>query len=131
MPRFRAPWFLATLAFAFAFALASPAQATGWVVVLKNTPAEDFNDEDIRQFLTAAVKLLNAPGEGPAPDVAWKNPESGSGGDFKELARSVDAAGHACRRLRLGIYSKQHAASVATWTVCRGDDGRWKVTKAR
>jgi surface antigen len=128
MPRRLAPWCLAILLCALA---PPPALATGWVVVLKNTPAEDFNDEDIRQFLTAAVKLLNAPGEGPAPDVAWNNPESGSGGDFKELARSTDAAGHACRRLRLGVYSKQHPESIATWTVCRGDDGRWKVTKAR
>jgi len=131
MPRRLAPGFLAIVACAGALALPLPAQATGWVVVLKDTPAEDFNDEDIRQFLTAAVKLLNAPGEGPAPDVAWKNPESGSGGDFKELARSVDAAGHACRRIRLSIYSKQRAGSAATWTVCRGDDGRWKVTKGR
>jgi len=131
MPRRLAPGFLAILACMCALALSLPAQAAGWVVVLKNTPAEDFNDEDIRQFLGAAVKLLNAPGEGPAPDVAWKNPESGCGGDFKELARSVDAAGRACRRIRLGVYSKQHPASVATWTVCRGEDGRWKVTKGR
>jgi surface antigen len=114
-----------------AVALAAPAQATGWVVVLKNTPAEDFNDEDIKQFLAAAVKLLNAPGEGPAADVAWNNAESGSGGHFKELSRSVDAAGRACRRLQLGVYSKQHAESMATWTVCRGEDGRWKIAKAR
>ena len=129
MPRRFSARFLAILA--CAIALAAPAQATGWVVVLKNTPAEDFNDEDIKQFLMAAVKLLNAPGEGPAADVAWNNPESGSGGHFKELSRSLDAAGHACRRLRLGVYSKQKSESIATWTVCRGDDGRWKVTKAR
>jgi surface antigen len=113
------------------FACAAPAQASGWVVVLKDTPAEDFNDEDIRQFLTAAVKVLNAPGEGPAEDVAWKNPESGSGGHFKELSRSVDAKGHACRRLQLEVYSKERQGTLHTWTVCRGDDGRWKVTQAQ
>ena len=129
MPRPLAPWSCAILV--CLLLLAQPAQATGWVVVLKNTPAEDFNDEDIREFLAAAVKLLNAPGEGPAPDVAWKNAETGAGGHFKELSRSLDPLGHACRRLQLGVYSKQHPESIATWTVCRGDDGRWKVTKAR
>ena len=73
MSRPLAAWSRAILACLLALVLAQPAQATGWVVVLKNTPAEDFNDEDIQQFLSAAVKLLNAPGEGPAPDVAWQN----------------------------------------------------------
>ena len=118
-------WFLAACLSTFALALVQPAQAAGWVVVLKNSPAEDFNDEDLEQLLQTAVKVLNA--ETPQGEVAWRNAESGAGGHFKELGRSVDKAGRACRHLRLGVYSKQRAESFGTWVVCKGDDGRWKV----
>jgi hypothetical protein len=118
--------FLAACLCVLALAAARPAQAAGWVVVLKNSPAEDFNDDDIEQFLQTAVKVLNA--EAPQGEVAWRNDASGAGGHFKELGRSVDKAGRPCRRLRLGVYSKQKTESFGTWMVCKGEDGRWKVS---
>jgi hypothetical protein len=129
MQRSACPWFRASclpaLVLVLALAPVLPAQAAGWVTVLKNSPAEDFNDADIEQFLQTAAKVLNA--ETPQGEVAWRNAESGAGGHFKEVGRSVDKAGHACRSLRLGVYAKQKAESFGTWMVCKADDGRWKV----
>ena len=54
-----------------AFALfASPAFAINCIPVLKNTPAEKFDDEDLRIFLETANKVLNeAPDNQP---VTWE-----------------------------------------------------------
>jgi hypothetical protein len=119
-------WFLVAWLCVLALAPVQSAHAGGgWVVVLKNSPAEEFNDEDIEQFLQNAIKVLNA--ETPPGEVAWSNVASGSGGHFKELARSVDKAGRPCRRLRLGVYSKQKAETFSTWMICRAEDGRWRA----
>src|SRR5262245_37868162 len=38
---------------------ASGAAAQNWVTLLKNTPAESFDDEDLRLFLDTARKVLD------------------------------------------------------------------------
>ena len=104
------------------------ARAAGWVTLLKNTPAEEFDDEDIRQFLSAAKRALDA--DGPPEEVQWSNPASGAGGRFKELSRSTDAAGRPCKQLRFGIYSKKQSEKSTTWTLCR-EEGRWRLVAPR
>jgi surface antigen len=121
--------FLASLvALAGLLPAAPPVAAAGWVVLLKDTPAEDFDDDDLHQFLSAAKRTLDA--EGPAEEVQWSNPATGAGGRFKELSRSTDASGRPCKRLRFGIYSKKQSEKFTTWTACRTEDGRWRLVSA-
>jgi hypothetical protein len=118
----------AAVALACLLPAAPAAHAAGWVVLLKDTPAEDFDDEDIRQFLSAAKRALDA--DGPPEEVQWSNPASGAGGRFKELSRSTDAAGRPCKQLRFGIYSKKQSEKSTTWTLCR-EEGRWRLVAPR
>jgi hypothetical protein len=104
--------------------LAMPVHASGWIALLKNTPAERFNDEDIGMFMTAANDALNADGD-PKP-VAWANPATGSGGSFTELSRSVAKDGTPCKRVRVATYAKGRSEKAATWKACKGADGRWR-----
>ena len=110
-----------------AVTLATPVHANGWIALLKNTPAERFDDEDIGMFVAAAKTALDAGGE-PQP-VAWSNPATGSGGSFTELAKSVAKDGSPCKRLRVATYSKQRKEQAATWMACKGTDGRWRFGK--
>jgi surface antigen len=104
--------------------LTAPAHANGWVALLKNTPAERFDDEDIVMFIAAAKTALDAQGE-PQP-VTWANPATGSGGSFTELGRSVAKDGSPCKRMRVAIYAKQRSEKAATRSACKGADGRWR-----
>ena len=113
------------LALACLLPVAPPAGAAGWVVLLKDTPAEDFDDEDLGLFFSTAKRTLEA--EGPPEEVQWSNPATGAGGRFKELSRSTDAQGRPCKRLRFGIYSKKKSEQSTTWLVCRDKDGRWRL----
>lgn len=109
--------------------MALPSQAAGWVSILKNTPAEAFDDEDLKMFLSAATKTLNA--EGKPEKVSWNNPASGAGGHFQEIGQSVSKSGLSCKRVRFGIYAQNRAEKTAVWTACLGKDGRWLLSSAR
>jgi surface antigen len=100
----------------------------GWVALLKNTPAEKFQDDDIRMFLETARQVLEAPG--PAETVSWANPETGAGGRFKVLGESVAKDGAPCKRLRFGVYASKAPEKSGTWTACKAADGRWKLVTA-
>lgn len=102
------------------------ASAAGWVSILKNTPAEDFGEDDIKLFLDGARTLLDD--EAPAREVAWSNPATGAGGTFLELQRSQGAAG-ACKRMRFTLHSRSIVGKASVWTLCRVDD-RWRVKSA-
>ncbi len=110
-----------------AFAFAPHAHSAGWVSILKNTPAEMFDDEDIRIFLVNAQAALNA--EGPASELAWANPKTGAGGRFLELNRTVSADGSVCKRMRFWMHTRTRSEKSAVWTMCRIDD-RWRVKQA-
>ena len=74
------------------------AAAQNWVGLLKNTPAERFNEEDLRLFLDAAKKAL---GDTPAGEsVKWQNPVSGSRGELKVI-RTFTWQDHPCRQIRV------------------------------
>jgi surface antigen len=118
---------LAFAAMLLAATLATPVYANGWIALLKNTPAERFDDEDIGMFVAAAKTALDAEGE-PKP-VAWSNPATGSGGSFTELDKSVAKDGSPCKRLRITTYAKGRSEKAATWSACKGSDGRWRFGK--
>jgi hypothetical protein len=105
------------------------AQAAGWVAVLKNTPAEVFDDEDLQMFLAAAGKVLNA--ESPAEPLSWSNPATGAAGRFKELGHSQSKDGQPCKRMQFWVSAKARSETSAIWTACKTTQGRWVLTAAR
>lgn len=109
-------------------AACTPVRAAGWVAALKNTPAESFDDEDLRLFLAAAGQVLDAPAE--SAESAWSNPRSGAAGRFLEVGRSQDAQGQDCRRVRFWVSARSDIEQSAVWTACRGPNGRWQLTAA-
>src|ERR1044072_6925581 len=86
--------------FATACALAvSPAVAQNWVTLLKNTPAESFDDEDLRLFLDTARKVL----DGGTPEnqpLSWENTKSRNRGEMTVLRR-FESKGRACTEVRV------------------------------
>jgi surface antigen len=109
--------------FATACALAGPpAFAQNWVTLLKNTPAESFDDEDLRLFLDAARKTLNeAPDNQP---VAWENPKSHNRGEMTVL-RSFEWKGNACKEVRVRNESRGRKSDNRR-SLCRVDE-RWRL----
>ena len=110
-------------------AAALPAAAGGWIGLLRNTPAEVYDDEDLHMFLDAARKSLNA--EGPPEEIAWRNEATGSGGRFLELSRSTTADGRACKRTRMWTYAKSRPEKTAVLSACKDVEGRWRLGTAQ
>ena len=115
---------LATILFAAACALALPsASAQNWVTLLKNTPAESFDDEDLRLFLDTARKVL----DGGAPEnqpVAWENPKSRNRGDMTVL-RNFESKGRPCKEVRVRNESRGRKSDNRR-ILCRVDE-RWRL----
>jgi len=108
---------------------ALPASAGGWIGLLKNTPAEVYDDEDLHMFLNAARQSLNA--DLPPQEIAWKNEATGSGGRFLELSRSMTSDGRQCKRTRFWTYAKQRSEKTAVFSACKDVEGRWRLGTAQ
>jgi surface antigen len=117
---------LGILVMSFGF-LASPAFAINWIPVLKNTPAERFDDEDLRLFLDACRKALNdAPENQP---VTWENPKTKAGGELTVL-KSFQWKGNPCKRVRVVNQAGGRKNDVVL-NACKVDD-RWRfVTQSQ
>ena len=116
--------FLFTTILAGACTLASPvAEAQNWVGLLKNTPAEYFDDEDLRIFLDTARKVL----DGGTPEnepVTWENPKSRNRGEMTVL-RSFDSKGRACKEVRVRNESRGRKSDNRR-ILCKVDE-RWRL----
>jgi surface antigen len=115
--------FLFTTLLGAAYALASPgAAAQSWVNLLKNTPAEYFDDEDLRLFLDAARKTLDqAPDNQP---VTWENPRSRNRGEMTVL-RTFESKGNSCKEVRVRNESRGRKSDNRR-TLCKVDE-RWRL----
>ena len=115
--------FLLTALMGAACALAAAgASAQNWISLLKNTPAEYFDDEDLRLFLDAARKTLNeAPDNQP---VSWENPKSRNRGEMTVL-RSFEFKGNACKDVRVRNESRGRKSDNSR-TLCKVDE-RWRL----
>jgi hypothetical protein len=102
------------------------AWSAGWVAVLKNSPAEDFDDEDIQLFLANAKTALDATGTEP---VAWVNPRTGSGGTLTVTGQPKAKSGAECKRVRMQLYSKKQQGYASTLTACRDEQSHWRLAK--
>ena len=104
--------------------LAAPgAAAQNWVTLLKNTPAESFDDEDLRLFLDTARKVL----DGGTPEnqpVTWENPKSRNRGEMTVL-RSFDSKGRACKEVRVRNESRGRKSDNRR-ILCKVDE-RWRL----
>lgn len=110
-------------------AIAQPAGASGWIPLLKNTPAEVYDDEDLKLFLDAGAKAVASDEKGATFD--WSNPATGAGGSFQALGPAPSVQGLPCKRLRMSVYAKKRAEKSSGLTACRTAEGRWKLAGVR
>ena len=104
---------------------ASPAMALNWVPLLKNSPAERFDEDDLQMFITNARKAVNE-----MPDnqtVSWENPETKAHGDITVL-KTFEKDGKTCKRVRVrNEAGGRKATSVVD--ACKVGD-RWRLISA-
>jgi surface antigen len=107
---------------AFLLLLASTTASAQFVALLKNSPAELFDDMDLRIFLDTARRTLDQ-GAVDQPN-AWKNPDTGHGGDMT-ITKSFESKGRQCRVLRVRNEA-QGRKSDMHHNLCMVD-GRWRL----
>jgi surface antigen len=109
--------------FAWALLCAIPvAQAQNWVGLLKNTPAERFDEDDLRIFMDAGRKALN-----DTPDnqsVKWGNPQTRAGGEITVL-RSFESKGLPCKEVRVRNEAQGRKGDNKL-NLCK-KDGKWRL----
>jgi surface antigen len=105
-----------------AVALATPVAAQNWVGLLKNTPAERFDEEDLRMFMDTARKAL-ADGK-DNETLSWENPKTRARGDVTVL-RSFKWKEHPCKEVKLHNEA-QGRKGDSTLGLCQVD-GKWRL----
>ena len=99
-----------------------PAAAQNWTPLLKDTPAERFDEEDLRLFKEAARKTLeSAP---PGQVIAWDNPKTRRSGEFK-LLREFKWKGLPCKEVQVRTEGDGRHNEAVRY-ACR-KDGRWRL----
>jgi len=117
--------YLGITAFILALA-ASPALAQNWVGLLKNTPAERFDEEDLRLFLDTSRKALNE-----APDnqtLSWENPKTRARGDITVL-KSFESKGRPCKEVRVRNEAGGRKGDNKL-SLCQVE-GKWRLLSAQ
>ena len=106
----------------FFAALALPAAAQNWVGLLKNTPAERFDEEDLRMFLDNSRKALAEGADNQT--MSWENPKTRARGDITVLRR-FEWKSHPCREVRVHNEA-QGRKGTNTFSLCQVD-GKWRL----
>ena len=107
---------------ALALLFAATSASAQFVALLKNSPAELFDDEDLRLFLDAARKALDEGAEKQA--FPWQNAKTGHRGEFTVL-RTFQSQGRDCKRV--GVHNEaQGRKSDMRHNLCKVD-GRWRL----
>lgn len=107
---------------ALALSLVSTAASAQFVALLKNSPAELFDDMDLRIFLDTARRVLDDGAENKP--VAWKNLDTGHGGEMTVVKR-YESNGRQCQRIRVRNEA-QGRKSDMQHNLCMVD-GRWRL----
>ena len=106
-----------------------PALAAGWGAIFGKGPVQDFHDEDLRLYMDAIKKTLEAPDGAPA--VQWRNEASGAGGTLVVLGQPTVKDFAECRRVQSTVYSKKQKGVPSAWTACKDPaSGRWVLVSA-
>jgi surface antigen len=117
---------LAAILLAAAAAAAAPAAtAQNWVGLLKNTPAERFDEEDLRLFMDTARKALDGAAE--KQPLAWENPKTRARGELTVL-RSFESKGRPCKELRVRNEVPGRKGDTRL-SFCRVED-KWRLLSA-
>lgn len=95
---------------------------------MKNTPMEDFTQEDLDQYFDVLYRALNEPM--PAEPIEWHNDRTGSGARIEVLGEPKVPDFDECRRVRTDLYSKKRKNLVRVWTACKAPDGSWGLVSA-
>ena len=104
---------------------ATPALAQNWVGLLKNTPAEKFDEEDLRLFMDQAGKALD---QGKANETTtWENPKTRAKGDITIL-RDFESKGRSCREMRVRNEVPGRKGNTRL-SFCKVD-GKWRLLSA-
>ena len=104
---------------------ANPALAQNWIGLLKNTPAERFDEEDLRLFLDTSRKALNEALENQA--LTWENPKTRAGGDITVL-KSFESKGRPCKEVRVRNRAQGRKGDNKL-SLCKVDD-KWRLLSA-
>ena len=107
---------------ALLLALAATGASAQFVALLKNGPAELYDDEDLTLFLAAARKALDEGGEQQA--FPWQNPKTGHRGEFTVL-KTFQSNGRDCKRISVHNEA-QGRKSDMRHNLCKVDD-RWRL----
>ena len=109
-----------------ALAAASPAAlALNWVPVLKNSPAERFDDEDLQLFITTARRTVNEAAD--KQTVGWENPDTKHRGDFTIL-KTFKKEGRTCKQVQVRTEADSRKATSVV-DACQ-IDGKWRLIGA-
>jgi surface antigen len=95
---------------------------SGFVGLLKGSPAELFDDADLHLFLDAARKTLDEGTENQS--FAWQNPKNDHRGTFTVVSR-FDSKGRACKRVRVHNEAAGRKSNM-THNVCVVQ-GAWRL----
>jgi hypothetical protein len=102
---------------------ASPAAvAQNWVGLLKNTPAERFDEEDLRIFMDTGRKALTEGADNQT--LSWENPKTRARGDITVLRR-FEWKSHPCKELKLHNEA-QGRKGDSTLALC-SVEGKWRL----
>lgn len=106
-----------------ALVAASPmVAAQNWVGLLKNTPAERFDEEDLRLFLDNARKTL---AEGKVNETSsWENPKTRARGEITVL-RNFESKGLPCKEVRMHNEA-QGRKNTSELSLCQVE-GKWRL----
>ena len=107
----------------FATGLSASAYAVNWIPILKDTPAEKFNEDDMRIFLDTARKAMNELPDGQS--LSWKNPETKAHGTIK-VEMTGTRKGQTCKRLSIENVAGNRQGKTAL-DFCQGKDGKWEL----
>jgi len=102
--------------------LASPAFAAEFEGLLKGSPAELFDQADLRLFVDTAYKTLDQGVE--KQPLAWRNDNNGHRGDMTVLKR-FQSKGRNCAQLRVRNEA-QGRKSEMRHNLC-SIDGKWRL----
>jgi len=108
-----------------AAACANPALAQSWVGLLKNTPVERFDKEDLRIFVATSDKALDETPDGQT--LSWENPKTKHHGEITVL-KSYESKGRPCKDLRVRNEADgRKGDNKLSW--CKAD-GKWRLLSA-
>jgi surface antigen len=108
-------------ALALTLCLSGTPAVAQWVSILKNGPAERFDEEDLRLFLEAARKARDAPVN---ETIRWENPATRANGDLT-VRKIFQWKERPCREVAMRNEAAGRKANSVV-NLCE-IDGKWKL----